>query len=376
MSIWETKIGKSLWLQNKILTVTIQTCLYIFSEARYGVMDRLGCLEDLPQDFVRKMHEIELKPLWPSLRALLPPRSSMNRESAFHWQYQLIRPLLLLSGELTPISKAERRVLVLSHPDSDEASLRATPSIYAGIQLILPGESAPSHRHNASAARIAIETAETYTIVDGKSYLMERGDLILTPYGMWHEHYHSGNEPATWLDVLDLPLVNMLGISYSENDPGNMQAEETENPDSYGKHKNRLVKDFPVIKFPWFEIKETLEVKASYTPYGDLVLHEYINPHTKDACLKTLGFFAALVRIDEVCNLAKNSSTGIIHVIEGSLEIEVDGVKNHCLAGDVISLPTFSKVTFSNRSNALSYFICANDKPLQSRLGLFEISAN
>lgn len=339
-------------------------------------MERLGGLEDLPQDFLREMDEMKLKPLWPSLRALLPPRSSMKRETAFHWKYNSIRPLLFLSGQLTPISKAERRVLVLNHPDSGEESLRATPSIYAGIQLILPGESAPSHRHNASAARIAIETEETYTIVDGKSYLMERGDLILTPYGMWHEHYHDGNEPATWLDVLDLPVVSILGISYSENRPDNIQTLENDDPGSCRKHNDNLIEDFPVIKFPWTEVKEILEVKASDTSLGDLVIHEYVNPHTIDSCLKTLGFFAAVLRSGEVCNLPRNSSTGIIHVVEGAVEIEVDGVKNQCSAGDVISLPTFSRITLSNRSGALGYFICANDRPLQSRLGLFEVNAN
>lgn len=333
-------------------------------------MEQLGRLEDLPHDFIARMNEIKIKPLWPSLKSLLPLRNDIKKEAAFHWHYNAIRPLLFLSGELTPISKAERRVLVLKHPDSADDSLRATPSIYAGIQLILPGERAPSHRHNASAARIAIETEKTYTTVDGKSYLMERGDLILTPYGMWHEHNHDGKEPATWLDILDLPVITMLGISYSENSLTSLEDKENDNNEKY---RNFCATQYSVVKFSWVETKQKLELKAADIPLGELAILEYVDPDTQQSCLKTLGFFAAVLRKGEVCHLAKNSSTGIVHIIEGELEIEVDGINNRCFPGDVISLPTFSAVTLRNNQKIQSYIIFANDKPLQSCLGLFEI---
>ena len=79
-------------------------------------MNDLGRLEDLPADYVAEMRRHNLVPLWPSLRGVLPPRVPTRQTQTTHWPYQTIRPLLLRAGELTPIEKAERRVLVLANP--------------------------------------------------------------------------------------------------------------------------------------------------------------------------------------------------------------------------------------------------------------------
>ena len=48
---------------------------------------------------------------------------------------------------------------------------------------------------------------------------MEKGDLILTPSGLWHEHGHTGSGPVVWLDALDLPFVYSLEASYAVEGP-------------------------------------------------------------------------------------------------------------------------------------------------------------
>ena len=86
-----------------------------------------------------------------------------------------------------------------------------------GMQLLLPGEWAPAHRHTPNAVRMIVEGEGAYTTVDGEKCPMSRGDLILTPTGLWHEHGHDGDEPVIWLDVLDLPLVYYMEASYHVN---------------------------------------------------------------------------------------------------------------------------------------------------------------
>ena len=127
---------------------------------------------------------------------------------------QTLRPLLLQAGELTPIEKAERRVLVLANPGHGLEKMQASAAMYLGMQLLLPGEWAPSHRHTPNAVRMVVEGEGAWTTVDGEKCPMSRGDLILTPTGLWHEHGHDGNEPVVWLDVLDLPLVYYMEASY------------------------------------------------------------------------------------------------------------------------------------------------------------------
>ena len=174
----------------------------------------LGRLEDLPADYVTALAKQNLVPLWPSLRAVMPADTPKPRTQATHWSYKALRPLLMQAGELTPIEKAERRVLVLANPGHGLEKMQASAAIYLGIQLLLPGEWAPSHRHTPNAVRMVIEGEGGWTTVEGEKCVMQRGDLILTPTGLWHEHGHDGDKPVTWLDVLDLPLVYYMEASY------------------------------------------------------------------------------------------------------------------------------------------------------------------
>lgn len=84
----------------------------------------------------------------------------------------------------------------------------ALHQLFAGLQIILPGEAAPSHHHTPGALRFVVEGTGAYTTVDGVKCAMEAGDLIITPPMHWHDHGHDGREPAAgrqaapviWLD--------------------------------------------------------------------------------------------------------------------------------------------------------------------------------
>ena len=113
---------------------------------------------------------------------------------------------------------AERRVLVLENPGLAGRHL-ATDALYAGLQLIMPGEFARTHRHTAAALRFIVEGENTYTAVAGERCYMRPGDFIVTPSWAWHEHRNEGHEPTIWLDVLDVPLIRFLGAGFSEHYP-------------------------------------------------------------------------------------------------------------------------------------------------------------
>ena len=116
-------------------------------------MNDLGRLEDLPEAYRHDLRAKNLVPLWPSLRGVLPPHIPTRPTAATHWAYQDIKPLLLQAGALTPIEKAERRVLVLANPGHTLEKMQASAAMYLGMQLLLPGEWAPSHRHTPNAVR-------------------------------------------------------------------------------------------------------------------------------------------------------------------------------------------------------------------------------
>src|SRR5207245_8942479 len=130
---------------------------------------------------------------------------------------------------------AGRRVLILENPALLGQSC-ITQSLYAGLQLILPGEIAPSHRHTQSALRFIVEGHGAYTAVDGERTTMHPGDFIITPSWTWHDHGHEGNghgnaggEPVVWLDGLDIPIVRLLNASFAE--PGAADVQPVSRPE-------------------------------------------------------------------------------------------------------------------------------------------------
>src|SRR5512147_2767193 len=129
--------------------------------------------------FYQRIGRDSLAPLWEVLGELVPPAPRTPCAPAL-WRYQAIRPWLLEAGRLITAREAERRVLVLENPGLRGLS-STTHTLYAGLQLILPGEVAPSHRHAQSALRLVLEGNGAYTAVDGERVPMHPGDLIVTP---------------------------------------------------------------------------------------------------------------------------------------------------------------------------------------------------
>lgn len=174
-------------------------------------------VKDSRQQYYQHISGQNLTPLWESLHHTVPQTPNANCAPAY-WNYQEIRPLLMESGNVIGAKEAIRRVLVLENPAlRGQSSITAT--LYAGLQLILPGEVAPSHRHNQSALRFIVEGKGAFTAVDGERTPMHTGDFILTPQWRWHDHGNPGSEPVVWLDGLDLPLVNLWAVGLRKTIP-------------------------------------------------------------------------------------------------------------------------------------------------------------
>jgi gentisate 1,2-dioxygenase len=342
-------------------------------------MHDLGRLEDLPEGYVQALTHLNLVPLWPSLQALLPPHRPRPTTKATLWSYEALRPLLLQAGELTPIEKAERRVLVLANPGHGLSRLQATPAIYLGMQLLLPGERAPAHRHTPNAARMIVEGAGAYTTVDGEKCSMSRGDLILTPTGLWHEHGHDGTEPVVWLDVLDLPLVYYMEASYHIN--GEPQAVLTTSGGSGFQRGGvlpaplfeRAAKDYPILRYEWSAVRAALLTLATASPGLEAIQVAYVNPATGADAQNILGFYALLLRAGERLRLPVRSPASIYHVIEGGIDVGVEGNTLVLAEADTCCLPGYSDITLTNRSGQQPAFVfIADEAPLHRKLGLYE----
>jgi gentisate 1,2-dioxygenase len=347
-------------------------------------MNDLGRLEDLPLDYLSALAEQQLVPLWPSLRALIPPHLPARQTRPTHWRYPGIRPLLMRAGELTPIEKAERRVLVLANPGLGLERLQASPAIYLGMQLLLPGEIAPSHRHTPNAVRMVVEGRGAYTTVDGLKCPMARGDLILTPTGMWHEHGHEGDEPVVWLDVLDLPVVVYLEASYHVNGP---HQEPLAIDAQAGLRRSGLLPTqafereaapYPMLRFAYEDTLAALRSLCDARPRGQAVLLSFVNPDTGQPVQNTLGFHALMLRPGESIRLPARSPASVFHCIEGRARVQIDipQVAADFLleTADTCCAPGYCALELSNPSSTQdAVLFVADESPLHRKLGLYEV---
>jgi len=135
-----------------------------------------------------------------------------------HWRYSKVHPALEAAGYLIDVELAERRNLILRNAIADN-EWATSRTLVCAYQMILPGERAPSHRHTSNALRVIIDGKGSYSIVNGEKMPMETGDVVLTPGGYWHGHGHDGDEPAYWLDCLDVPLTYLLEPMYFQPHP-------------------------------------------------------------------------------------------------------------------------------------------------------------
>ncbi|KAJ4024719.1 hypothetical protein NW766_000959 [Fusarium irregulare] len=174
-----------------------------------------------PADLVAALRATNTSPLWAQMQKLNPP--APNPQTIPHvWNYDEIRPYLVKAGELITEKQAERRVLMLGNPGREAPY--TTDTLYAGLQLVQPNETAPAHRHTAFACRFIIEGTGGFTAVHGKRVPMRPRDVIVTPTWNWHDHGKKGaneeggdDQPVIWLDGLDLPSFIHFPVHFVEH---------------------------------------------------------------------------------------------------------------------------------------------------------------
>ena len=252
--------------------------------------------------FYDDIRDHDLTPLWEVLHGLVP-RQPATRIVPASWRYDVIRPYLMRSGELITAEEAERRVLILENPACPGES-RATGTLYAGMQLILPGEIAPCHRHTQTALRFVIEGDGAYTSVDGERALMRPFDLVLTPNWLWHDHGNETQKPMVWLDGLDIPTLQFFDAGFAEMGPESFQSDKRPPGTSHAKFGRNMLpvgyeapKTSPVFHYPYEEYRQALEdmrTGSEWDPHTGLKL-EFINPATGGPMTPTISGFTQLV---------------------------------------------------------------------------------
>ena len=256
------------------------------------------------QAYYAAIRPLHLSPLWEQLHSLVPPSPHTPCVAAL-WRYDALRPHLMRTGSIISAAEAVRRVLVLENPALPGLA-SVTQTLYAGLQLILPGEVAPAHRHTQSALRFVIEGRGAYTAVNGERTTMEPGDFIITPAWTWHDHGSDADGPVVWLDCLDIPLVRFLDAGFAENATSDQQVltrAEGHNLARYGANMAPLREasphgaTSPIFSYPYARSREALARLLRDGPLDawDGIKLRYINPATGGAPTPTMAAFLQLL---------------------------------------------------------------------------------
>ena len=339
----------------------------------------LSNLETARDDFYDRLAPQALAPLWKVLAALVTPTPRTPAVAAA-WSFDRIQPLLMEAGELITAAEAERRVLILENPALPGQS-RISGTLYAGLQLILPGEVAPAHRHTQNALRFIMQGDGAFTALDGERAYMHQYDLILTPAWLWHDHGNETDQPMIWLDGLDIPLVQMLDASFSEHreDQG---AWPTTRPagdaaSRWGSnlrpvHAQRAAGEGnPLFIYPYAEWRETLEVlRRSERPHAhDGYLMEFTNPVDGGPVMTTMSAFARLIPAGFTTRPAR-SSDGMIHVVvEGTGTLFIDDQPFELTPGEIVVVPSWAQRRFVASSDLALFSY--SDRATQDKLSLW-----
>ncbi len=318
-----------------------------------------------------------LAPLWQVLGELVPARPCSPCVPAL-WRYETVRPYLIEAGKIITAKEAERRVLVLENPGLRGAS-SITHSLYAGLQLILPGEVAPSHRHTQSALRFVVEGEGAYTAVDGERTTMHPGDFIITPSWTFHDHGNPGSEPVIWLDGLDIPLVAFLDAGFAERYPAEVQPITKAEGDTLARYGASLLpleyastsSTTPIFNYPYARTRETLDRLRRTSPAHPChgLKMQYANPATGGYPMPTIAAFIQLLPGGFRGKPYRSTDGTVYSIVEGRGRSAVGEQIFEWGPRDVFVVPSWCKVSHEAGENAVLFSF--SDRPVQKTLGVW-----
>src|ERR1700736_5937638 len=294
----------------------------------------------------------DAQPLWTVMEAMVPPHPE-PKAVPHVWPYAAMRPLLERSGHLVGTKDAERRVFMLVNP-----ALKAphtTDTLYAGLQLILPGEVARAHRHVAFALRFIVEGHAAYTAVGGEKVTMQRGDLVLTPSWEFHDHGHEGEGPMVWLDGLDLPVYQFFPANFAQPYAEERYPSEPAQADTH-------------LRYPWDEMQARLEADADPYAYA-----EYAHRTTGGAVSRVIGAAAEGIARGGSSPSRRETAGIVYHVYKGRGLTSVGEKLLEWEKGATFCIPSW--MPYRHEEAKDTYLFRYADRPVLEAIGAYRMEA-
>ncbi len=304
--------------------------------------------------FSKEIAALDMKPLWERVMRLKPGTAAQ----AAIWRWKDTRPLLARACELITAKQAERRVLMLENPALAGTTF-ITPTLYAGLQAILPGEIAPTHRHTPNALRFIMEGEGAYTAVGGERIAMRPGDFVVTPGWTWHDHGNEGSAPVVWLDGLDTAFANLFGAHFREDYSEERQGGAARpNGDS-------------LLSYPYERTRARLErLSKSADPHPSHGWKlRYSNSATGGDPFKTMAVFMQRLPKGFAGAECRSTDGAVYCVVEGRGRADIGAAHFDFAPHDVLVVPSWEVHRFSAATDCVIFSY--SDRAAQEALGFW-----
>ncbi|MFT3966175.1 MAG: gentisate 1,2-dioxygenase [Sphingobium sp.] len=328
-----------------------------------------------------EMRPDHLTPLWESLAELVRPQPK-SPAKVQRWPYDVARDYLMRAGDLISAEQAERRVLILENAGLEGQSA-IVPSLYAGLQLILPGEIAPAHRHSQCALRFVMEGDGGFTAVDGEKAVMRPFDLVLTPGGQWHDHGNTTGQPMIWLDGLDIPTVRHFDASFAEHLGEKAQAEKAPPGDTLARYghnmrplrgsaADRRPAHQPLFHYPYAQWRPALDAMACAAEIDPHLGHalEFQNPADGGSIMPTISAHVRLLPAGFETRPRRSTDGTVFVVVEGEGTALVEGQEVPLGLRDIVVVPSWHELRLKADSQLVLF--AYSDKAAQEKLNLYK----
>jgi gentisate 1,2-dioxygenase len=328
-------------------------------------------LEQLYRGFEQEL----LVPLWTEIGDLMPihPKS---KAAAHLWRWDRLKELAAQAGRIVPVGRGgERRAIALANPALGGKPF-ATPTLWAAIQYLMPGENAPEHRHTQHAFRFVVEGEGVWTVVNGDAVRMSRGDFLPQAGWNWHAHHNASSKPMAWIDGLDIPFSYYTESQFFEVGRERISPTEEGTPDRsrserlWGHPGLRPVAKTdaqaatPLLAYRWFDTDRALSEQLALEEEGDPctlspghAAVRFTNPTSGGDALPTMRTEMHRIRAGAATLVRREVGSSVYQVFDGTGTVTVGDSQWEVGRGDMFVVPSWMQfVALASAASNLDLF--------------------
>ena len=335
-------------------------------------------LEQLYRGFEREL----LVPLWTEIGDLMPSHPK-SKAVAHLWRWERLKVLAAQAGHLVPVGRGgERRAIALANPGLGGRPF-ATPTLWAAIQYLMPGENAPEHRHTQHAFRFVVEGEGVWTVVNGDAVRMSRGDFLPQAGWNWHAHHNAATEPMAWIDGLDIPFSYYTESQFFEVGRERISAREMTTPDRSRSERlwghaglrpvseTRALPATPLLAYRWADTDRALTEQLELEDEGEActlspghAAVRFTNPTNGGDVLPTMRTEMHRVRAGSETLTRRETGSSVYQVFDGTGVVNVGDKQWDVARGDMFVVPSWAPFVVKASSTSQLDLFRFGDAPI------------